>query len=95
MRLRSTRAFIRGGNKVSRNENRKKLHGFSYSKNMANFNETQWASNFEKKFNLGKLCCLFAKTGRRQPKMLIFAFEDQVIVQAILPTFFIELFFLF
>ena len=32
-----TRAFIRGENKVAQNEKRKKLHGFSYDKNMANF----------------------------------------------------------
>ena len=32
-----TRAFIRKKNKVARNEKRKQLNGFSYSKNIANF----------------------------------------------------------
>ena len=32
-----TRAFISENNKVARNEKEKNLHGFSYSKNMANF----------------------------------------------------------
>ena len=32
-----TRAFISEKDKVARNEKRKKLHGFSYYKNIANF----------------------------------------------------------
>ena len=33
----SMSSFIRGEKKIPQNEKRKKLHGFSYDKNMANF----------------------------------------------------------
>ena len=44
-----TRAFISEKDKVARNEKRKKLHGFSYYKNIANFEAFQRDKNFSKK----------------------------------------------
>ena len=35
-------AFIRGKNKIARNENGNKLYGFSYSKNIANIEAFRW-----------------------------------------------------
>ena len=43
-----TRAFISEKHKVSRNEKRKKLHGFSYYRNIANFEAFWRDKNFSK-----------------------------------------------
>ena len=41
-------AFIKEKYRVARNEKRKKLHGFSYDKNIANFEAFHWDKNFSK-----------------------------------------------
>ena len=43
-----TRVFISENDKVARNEKQKKIHGFSYYKNIANFEAFWWDKNFSK-----------------------------------------------